>query len=163
MITESGNATSLLDIANKFITFLQKSNSNTQAWELVDDRLNSWFGATLRIPIGDNNGFYVSLCYQRILEGTYESFARGSYLTEDFALARGATQTSCVSHGIGERPGIKLFKDTGELIQIGVHTLFDNGLVMCEQPQITCEEETIRPIECTNLCNIVQTDRKSVV
>ena len=157
MITESGNATSLLDIANKFITFLQKSNSNTQAWELVDDRLNSWFGATLRIPIGDNDGFYVSLCYQRILEGTYESFARGSYLTEDFALARGATQTSCVSHGIGERQGIELFKDTGELIQIGVHTLFDSGLVMCEQPQITCEEETIRPIECANLCNIVQT------
>ena len=58
MMYETGNVTSLKDLAEAFLTFAQKSNTTTQAWELVDNRLDSFYGATLKIPKGDDEGYY---------------------------------------------------------------------------------------------------------
>lgn len=51
MMYEKGVAYSLKEVGEEFIAFAQRSNSNTQAWELVDDRLSSFYGATLRVPM----------------------------------------------------------------------------------------------------------------
>lgn len=51
MMVSKGNAKSLGDVVIKFLDFAQESSYNTQAWELVDDRLDSFYGATLRVPV----------------------------------------------------------------------------------------------------------------
>ena len=51
MMVSRGNAKSLGDVVIKFLDFAQESSYNTQAWELVDDRLDSFYGATLRVPV----------------------------------------------------------------------------------------------------------------
>ena len=47
----SGNAKSLDAVMSKFLDFAQTSSYNTQAWKLVDDRLSSFYGATLQVPV----------------------------------------------------------------------------------------------------------------
>ena len=53
MMYSTGIVYSLKEVGEKFIDFAQQSNSNTQAWELLDDRLSSFYGATLKIPMKD--------------------------------------------------------------------------------------------------------------
>lgn len=161
MLYESGTATSLLEIANKFIEFLQKSNSEVQAWELVQNKLQTYFGATLKVPIGDNDGFYVSLSHHTITKNTYSSFVSEKYLTQGIGDIPTEGIFSPAKNGIGGYRGLDLFKDTGEIIQVGLHTLFDDALTMYEQPQITCEDETINP-ECANLCSTVAVGYRTV-
>ena len=51
MLMSSGNAKSLDAVMSKFLDFAQTSSYNTQAWKLVDDRLSSFYGATLQVPV----------------------------------------------------------------------------------------------------------------
>lgn len=53
MMYEKGVAYSLKEVGEKFLAFAQRSNSNTQAWELIDNRLSSFYGATLRVPMNN--------------------------------------------------------------------------------------------------------------
>ena len=141
MLTEKGKVYNLLELGNKFIEFMQKSDSNYLAWELLDDRLNSHYGATLKSP----KNFYLSLSFQRIDSNTYNDFVmntKHNFLSENYdeLRDRGEGDTSCqiiTKYG----SGINAFKNTGEFLALGLHTLFDENLYMCEQPQITCEEE----------------------
>ena len=144
MMYETGNVTSLKDLAEAFLTFAQKSNTTTQAWELVDNRLDSFYGATLKIPKGDDEGYYVSLMFRKVTKDTYCDWFRGSinnYLSENVSHDGGTTKYGSESHE-------NLFADTGQFVAIGLHTLFDEDLWMAEQPQITCEyESTHQPNE----------------
>lgn len=69
MMVEKGTATSLRDMGEKFLKFAQKSNDTTQAWKLVDDRLHSFYGATLQIPITKEVTRYVDEEYTYTEDG----------------------------------------------------------------------------------------------
>lgn len=78
MMFQSGKATSLLDLGQKFLAFAQDSNANTQAWILEDNRLQTFYGATLKIPMKnwkDENDnmpyFYISFQYTNVTGSTY--------------------------------------------------------------------------------------------
>lgn len=81
MMFQSGKAYSLLDMMQKFLIFAQDYNLNTQAWELVDDRLSTFYGATLKIPMknwkDDNDNmpyFYVSFQHINVTSSTYSYY-----------------------------------------------------------------------------------------
>ena len=80
MLVERGTALTLEELGEKFLTFAQKSNDNTQAWELVDNRLDSFFGATLKVKIPNmtvNNKdpyFYVSFQHTTVTPTTYSEW-----------------------------------------------------------------------------------------
>ena len=69
MMMEKGTATSLRDMGEKFLKFAQKSNATTQAWKLVDDRLHSFYGATLQVPITKEVTRYVDEEYTYTEDG----------------------------------------------------------------------------------------------
>lgn len=69
MMVEKGTATSLRDMGEKFLKFAQKSNDTTQAWKLVDDRLHSFYGATLQVPITKEVTRYVDEEYTYTEDG----------------------------------------------------------------------------------------------
>jgi len=48
---ETGVVYSLKELGQKFMAFLKRSRLNIQPWELLDDRLSTFYGATLRVPI----------------------------------------------------------------------------------------------------------------
>lgn len=60
---EKGNASSLQAVGEAFLEFAQTSNATTQAWELIDDRINSLYGATLRVPIKKSESFTPEVYY----------------------------------------------------------------------------------------------------
>lgn len=81
MMFQSGKAYSLLDLAQQFLVFAQDSNENTQAWELVDNRLQTFYGATFKIPMKkwkDENDnmpyFYISLQHTNVTSSTYSNY-----------------------------------------------------------------------------------------
>lgn len=51
LMSERGNVKTLKELGEKFLAFAQRRNNNVQAWELVDSRLSSFYGATLRVPM----------------------------------------------------------------------------------------------------------------
>lgn len=51
LMVEHGNVKSLKEIGEKFLEFAQRSNNAVQSWELLDDRLSSFYGATLKVPM----------------------------------------------------------------------------------------------------------------
>lgn len=51
LMTERGNVKTLKELGEKFLTFARRSNNMVQSWELLDNRLTSFYGATLRVPM----------------------------------------------------------------------------------------------------------------
>ncbi len=157
MLVERGTALTLKELGEKFLTFAQKSNNNTQAWELIDDRLDTFFGATLKVKIPNmtiNNKdpyFYVSLQHTTVTPTTYSEWILDTpeyYQSELFGGGSGI-----IKH-FGANGGLNPFQDTGEFIAIGLHTLYDENLWMCEQGQITCEKEATEQVNRQNLENM---------
>lgn len=159
MMFQSGKAYSLLDLGQKFLAFAQDSNANTQAWELVDNRLSTFYGATFRIPmnnwkdVNDNKPyFYISLQHTNITGGTYcnylDTIASGvdntleakHYLNTEGAgtVYEDANWTYYHYSKYGAVNNINIFRNSGELIAISPHTLFDENLWMCEQGGTAC-------------------------
>ena len=72
MIVETGRVNSFKDLGIAFLDFAQRSNANTVAWELVDDRIDTFYGATLKFPVNNSNDphtkayAYISLQYNKI-------------------------------------------------------------------------------------------------
>ena len=157
MLVERGTALTLEELGEKFLTFAQKSNKNTQAWELIDDRLDTFFGATLKIKIPNmtvNNKdpyFYVSLQHTTVTPTTYSEWILDTpeYYQSELLSARSPTMN--ISQYFGKNGGLNPFQDTGEFIAIGLHTLYDENLWMCEQGQITCEKEATEQVNRQNL------------
>lgn len=160
MLVERGTALTLEELGEKFLTFAQKSNKNTQAWELIDDRLDTFFGATLKIKIPNmtvNNKdpyFYVSLQHTTVTPTTYSEWILNTpeYYQSELLSARSPTMN--ILQYFGKNGGLNPFQDTGEFIAIGLHTLYDENLWMCEQGQITCEKEATEQVNRQNLENM---------
>lgn len=51
MMYETGEVESLKEMLDKFLVFAQKYNETTVSWQLIDDRSDSFFGSTLKIPL----------------------------------------------------------------------------------------------------------------
>lgn len=173
MQVEHGTASSLQNLARRFFRFAQDSNDTTQAWHLVDDRLDTFYGATLEVPLKDKNVpyFYISFQHTNVGNHTYndwltkdvdfdfyipydlhaknsEGHIHHNYQGETFNANKieilswnRVRKISFDSHYGDSEDIINPFCDTGEFLAVGLHTLFDENLWMCEQPQITCERE----------------------
>ena len=82
MIQESGVVGSLKELGEKFLEFAQKSGTDVQAWEIIDNRLSSFYGATLKVKIpnktvdGKDPYFYISLQHTNVTSTTYKEFIR---------------------------------------------------------------------------------------
>ena len=152
MMYTKGNKESLLDIGNEFISFLQLSDTNTPSYILLDNRINSFYGATFKIDIDTTDKYYMSMEYQKIdVTNSYQNFIDNydGYCSEyvDYSKSYDSEQMS--------KYGIKnIFTDNGEFIAFGLHTLYDRGLWICEQGGISCEEETYKQINNANLLPI---------
>lgn len=59
MIYTQGSASSLKEVGERFLSFIQESNETTEAWEVIDDRLDSFYGATIKFKV-DYTGETVS-------------------------------------------------------------------------------------------------------
>ena len=157
MLVERGTALTLEELGEKFLIFAQKSNSNTQAWELIDDRLDTFFGATLKVKIPNmtvNNKdpyFYVSFQHTTVTPTTYSEWILDTPEYYQSELLHATTPTMNISQYFGKNGGLNPFQDTGEFIAIGLHTLYDENLWMCEQGQITCEKEATEQVNRQNL------------
>lgn len=150
-MVETGTVYSLKELGNKFLAFAQTSDSSTQAWELRQNKLDSFYGATLAVPLNDweDGGvtphFYISLCFRQISPSSYGSWLWG----EDYYHAESYNHiledanyvyTRATKYG-GGNGGENVFKDSGQILQVGLHTTFDDNLWMCEQGNVTCEAE----------------------
>ena len=51
MLTETGGVLSLRELMQKFMDFAQRSDATTQSWELLDNRYDTFYGATFKIPM----------------------------------------------------------------------------------------------------------------
>ena len=156
MMMEKGSAQTLKEVAEKFIEFAQKHNAKTQAWEKLDDRLSSFYGATLKVNVNKHevNGkkpcFYISLQHSDINNRSYHDFVYNTpenYQSELYL--RPVSET--FAHVAGKYGGNNPFKNEGEFIAFGLHTVYDKNLWMCEQGQVTCEEEATAQINNMNL------------
>lgn len=82
LMVERGRVKTLKELGEKFLTFAQRSNNMVQSWELLDDRLSSFFGATLRVPMknwhdsttGDRYYLYTSIILQKQTGSIYNNF-----------------------------------------------------------------------------------------
>lgn len=53
MISQIGTVSSYKELGEQFLDFVQKSNDTTVPWEVIDDRLDEFYGATIRFPVND--------------------------------------------------------------------------------------------------------------
>lgn len=73
------------EIIKDFLEFVQQGSTNVQAWEVIDMRYNSFYGATIRVPIKkyENNGdmpyFYISIQHTKITKHTYHNWLRNTH------------------------------------------------------------------------------------
>lgn len=181
MMFQHGKVSTLQEMGEEFLAFAQLSNEDTQAWELVDNRLHSLFGATLRVPIkkyekeGNTPYFYISLEHVTVTNSTYSSMMSASTInpyvinnvfTDEYSLTGSAnyiedypfsgklnrrTYSPDVCYSLVGKYDMNLFKNTGEFMAIGCHTLFDEDLFMCEQGGITCQKENELQVNDLNL------------
>lgn len=187
MMYTTGIVYSLKGVAEKFIEFAQQSNSNTQAWELLDNRLSSFYGATLKIPLMDWQTeslevpcFYLSLEHMDVVDdkqgnSTYASWLRTGIRMKEYVAKKhkdeymgdytdlyyqsekynhatrinDGSRTATTKYGKNNRENI--FKNTGEFVAVGLHTLYDERLWMCEQGQITCKKEATEQLNDLHL------------
>lgn len=159
---EKGTVHSLYELATKFIDFAQRGDASAQAWEVVGrNDLDSFYGTTLRIPMRDftHNGkvpyFYFSMVFREITKLSYSTWLRGAprkYLSE---LYNDTTEDASNYYRVFTKYGAvnqeNPFKDTGQILQCSLHTVFDENLWMCEQGNVTCECETEKEYGCINL------------
>ena len=67
MMYTQGSASSLKEVGERFLSFVQESNETTEAWEVIDDRLDSFYGATIKFKV-DYTGETVSDQLNAILD-----------------------------------------------------------------------------------------------
>lgn len=156
MLYESGNAESLLDVGNKFIIFLQKVDNN-KSYKLVDDRLNSFYGATVQIDVNDNDKYYLSMEYQSIdVTKSYKDFIDNysGYCSEYVDYTKRYEHANSTMEFMSKYGNLNIFSGNGEFISFGLHTMYDSNLWMCEQGGICADEETYAQL---NSCNLLPT------
>lgn len=136
MIYATGTELTLLDVANRFIEFCQTTNASTDAWELIDNNVDSFFGTTFRIKGLDADSYgYISFNHIHIVKGTtYSEWYNSSlhYLSEDYVhsglLSDGSTASITSMDGNEE-----IFNESGFILSFNVHKQYCDGLYSCEQ------------------------------
>ena len=162
MMYENGTVGSLEELGQKFLVFAQKGNATTSKWKLLDHRLSSFYGATLKIPVSnkdknDSRGLFVSLHHQKVDKYTYSEWLRnmeecGSE-KYDHSLVQG--EVSIVNYTkYGDPNKENPFKNSGYFLAVGTHKLYDQGLWMCEQGGITCQTEYSKQLNRLNLLQV---------
>ena len=51
MMTQTGQVNSFKELGEHFLEFVQQSNDTTDPWEVIDDRLDEFYGATIKFPV----------------------------------------------------------------------------------------------------------------
>lgn len=115
LMVERGNVKTLKELGEKFIAFAQRSNNMVQSWELLDDRLSSFYGATLRVPMKrwhdsaskDKYFLYTSTILHKHGSSTYDNFIdmlKSKYplatVLDDYSISGLDTVNTMVSDGI---------------------------------------------------------------
>lgn len=100
MMVQSGTVYSLQELGTEFLAFAQLSNATTQAWELVDNRLSTFYGATLKIPMkkweDENHNcpyFYISLQHINVTANTYSTYFYAGITPTDELICGDGTYT----------------------------------------------------------------------
>lgn len=160
MLTETGGVLSLRELMQKFMDFAQKSDATTQSWELLDNRYDTFYGATFKIPMLDRvvNGktpnFYLSMQYTNVTANTYHDWLYNSpsyHQSESYNHTLEDDTNRYINTTVHSSTIENPFKNTGEFIAVGLHTVFDENLWLCEQGQITCESESESQTNHANL------------
>lgn len=92
--------------------------------------------------------FYISLCYHNITSSSYTDFKnhKSCYMTGTTKnwniITNGDTRYVRTPKGV-----VNLFKNTGEICQIMLHTTFDTNLWACEQGGCTCKHFADYPVD----------------
>ena len=94
--------------------------------------------------------FYVSLQFNEIKETTYSNFINNTYQAERF-IGEKSGGTLVTKWGV-----LNPFKNNGHILAVGLHTLYDEGLWMCEQGGITCAYESLTQDNNVNLLKVRQ-------
>lgn len=55
MMTQTGQVNSFKELGEHFLRFVQQSNATTNPWEVIDDRLDSFYGATIKFPVANTD------------------------------------------------------------------------------------------------------------
>ena len=157
MMYEHGTVYSLTDLMIPFGLFVQMSNSTTNALEILDDRIDTMYGGTVKIPISSAGGqdicYYASCQHKIITKDSYSDWwndQNNQEFVETYKFPSGSSNTRFLSkYGSSGKPNI--FKNEGEFVAIGLHTTYDENLYMYEQGQITCEKEIFKQKDRSNL------------
>jgi len=90
----------------------------------------------------DREEYYVSLMYRDNPKSLYSQLftTYDEYMIEEFNYDQYLHGGWSISSKYGSNPP-NIFKNTGQLVSIGVHTSYDPYLWMCEQGGITCKKE----------------------
>lgn len=159
----------------------KQDTANTNPWQMLKyDTNHSFYGTTVKVPLPkyktkDNRipCFYITFQHSKIKETTYSNWLRTSEAPEYEAFGYGqrprpfnaeyyaVDEHSSPSFGrvannniltkYGKANQENPFVEPGEFIAVGLHTLYDERLWMCEQGGITCEEETQNQRNTINL------------
>lgn len=98
--------------------------------------------------------FYVSFQYNKInKDSTYDNWfhSKDGYLVEKFNQEDAEVRKEGSVSYVSKYGGLNPFKNSGQILAIGLHTLFDKNLWMCEQGGITCAEEALNQKETDGL------------
>lgn len=99
----------------------------------------------------DREEYYVSFMYASNVKSKYSTWInrQDEYMAEDFHIDQ-------YKHGgwsLQGRYGQTIFKNTGDIVSVGVHTSYDQYLWMCEQGGMTCKKEADEQINDIDLLN----------
>lgn len=133
MMYETGIKTNLLEVMTAFVEFCQKSDANNEAWTLVRNDTDSFFGTTFKVKgIGASSFAYISFSYRKIVQGvTYKGWYDTEYLSEGYTHEHSdSTSSLTLSSKFGEED---IFANSGEFVAFSVHKQYDEGLWMVEQ------------------------------
>jgi len=100
----------------------------------------------------DREEYYVSLMYSNNPKTWYSQLftTYDEYMIEEFNYDQYIHGGWSIQSKYGSNPP-NIFKNTGELVSVGVHTSYDPFLWMCEQGGITCKKEEDEQIEDLDL------------
>lgn len=127
-----GQCRTLLQLLEHFTMFAQEGQ---EAWEVINERPNSFFGTTFKARgITDGSFVYISIRHQNVIQNfTYNDWFQKGYLCEDrekdgYDYRKEITISTTSKFGRAD-----IFNESGSFLGFNVHNQYDEGLWMCEQ------------------------------
>jgi hypothetical protein len=136
MIYAKGTVSSLLEVAEAFKTFCLTSNGTTNAWTLIHDETDSFYGTTLRFAGLEADSYgYISFFHKRIVKGTtYNEWYNDTfhYLSEPY-LHTGIDSSGNSNTVSGSSGTVDIFNENGYMLPFSVHKQYSSNIYMVEQ------------------------------